>query len=335
MDSRTRATRVLTRRDVRDLLDMNACITAVDEAFRAHADGATLPPGVLGTHVTDGGFHVKTAGLRDARGRAYFAMKINANFPGNPARRGLPTIQGVISLHDATDGALLALMDSMEITTLRTAAATAVAARHLARTDAHALTVIGCGVQGRSQLLALSRVLSVERVFAYDKEPDAAARYASEVAHALACEVQPVADYREAVRASDVVVTCTPSRQPLLFAADVPDGCFVAAVGADSEDKQELAPDLLARSVVVADVLEQCARIGDLHHALAAGALRREDVHAELADVVSGRRPGRRSATEITVFDSTGTALEDVAAAALVYERALDTGAGIDMRLGE
>lgn len=332
--ARVRATRVITRRDVRDLLDMDACIAAVEDAFRAHAGGATLPSGVLGTHVPDGGFHVKTAGLRDAHGRTYFAMKINANFPGNPARHGLPTIQGVISLHDATDGALLALLDSMEITTLRTAAATAVAARHLARADAHVVTVIGCGVQGRSQLLALSRVRSIECVFAFDTEPVAAARFAEEMTHALRCDVQAVATYREAVRGSDVVVTCTPSRRPLLSAADVPAGCFVAAVGADSEDKQELAPDLFACGVVVADVLEQCARIGDLHHALAAGVLRREDVHAELADVVSGRRPGRRAADEITVFDSTGTALEDVAAAALVYERALDSGAGIELRLG-
>ena len=329
-----RGTLVLTRRDVRALLDMDACIAAVDAAFRAHAEGATLRPGVLGTHVPDGGFHVKTAGLRGASGRWYFAMKINANFPGNPARNGLPTIQGVISLHDATDGVLLALLDSMEITTLRTAAATAVAARHLSRADARVVTVLGCGVQGRSQLRALSRVRSVERVFAWDAEPAAAARYAREMTNVLGCDVQAVAEFRDAVRASDVVVTCTPSRRPLLSAADVPPGCFVAAVGADSEDKQELATDLLAHSVVVADVLEQCARIGDLHHALAAGALRREDVHAELSDVVSGRRPGRRTDAEIIVFDSTGTALEDVAAAALVYERAVDAGVGVELRLG-
>jgi ornithine cyclodeaminase/alanine dehydrogenase-like protein (mu-crystallin family) len=134
---------------------------------------------------------------------------------------------------------------------------------------------------------------------------------------------------------SDVVVTCTPSRTPLLAAADVPAGCFVAGVGADSDDKHELAPDLLARGVVVADVLEQCARIGDLHHALAAGAMRRDDVHAELADVVSGRRPGRRSPDEVTVFDSTGTALEDVAAAMVVYERALAERRGMRFRLGD
>lgn len=329
-----RGTLVLTRSDVRALLDLDACIAAVDAAFRAHAMGATLPPGVLGTHVPGGGFHMKTAGLGGPGARSYFAAKINANFPDNPARRGLPTIQGVISLHDATDGVVLAVLDSMEITTLRTAAATAVAARYLARDDARAITVLGCGTQGRSQLLALSRVRSLERVFAWDVEPAAAERYANEMARALGCEVRSVVEYRAAVHASDVVVTCTPSRRPLLSASDVPPGCFVAGVGADSEDKQELAPDLLARSVLVVDVLEQCARIGDLHHALASGAMRREDVHAELADVVSGRRPGRRSDTEVTVFDSTGTALEDVAAAAVVYERAVDAGRGIELRLG-
>lgn len=329
-----RGTLVLTRSDVRALLDLDACIAAVDAAFRAHAMGATLPPGVLGTHVPGGGFHVKTAGLGGAGARSYFAAKINANFPGNPALNGLPTIQGLISLHDATNGVLLAVLDSMEITTLRTAAATAVAARYLARADARVMTVLGCGIQGRSQLLALSRVRSLERVFAWDLDPAAAERYADEMARTIGCEVRSVAKYRESVAASDLVVTCTPSRHPLLWASDVPPGCFVAGVGADNEDKQELAPDLLARGVVVVDVLEQCARIGDLHHALASGAMRRDDVHAELADVVSGRRTGRRSASEITVFDSTGTALEDIAAAALVYERAVDAGRGIELRLG-
>jgi ornithine cyclodeaminase/alanine dehydrogenase-like protein (mu-crystallin family) len=112
-------------------------------------------------------------------------------------------------------------------------------------------------------------------------------------------------------------------------------GAFVAAVGADSPEKQEIEPELLARSAVVADVLEQCAAMGDLHHAIEARILRREDVRAELADVVSGKRPGRTSLDEIVVFDSTGTALQDVAAAALVYERARSCGAGLSVRLGE
>ena len=332
---RVRDTLLLTRTDVAALLDMGTCIAAVEAAFRAHAGGATMPPGVLGTHVTGGGFHVKTAGLTTHDGRRYFVTKTNANFPGNPAQRGLPTIQGVLSLHDATDGSLLALIDSMQITTLRTAAATAVAARHLARADARVVTVIGCGVQGRSQLHALTCVRDVERVFAWDIDRDASERYAREMSAELGLDVVATNDYREAVAESDMVVTCTPSRTPLLAAADVPAGCFVAGVGADSEDKHELAPDLLARGIVVADVLEQCARIGDLHHALAAGTMQRGDVHAELADVVSGRRPGRRSTSEVTLFDSTGTALEDVAAAVAVYERAMAEGRGVPMRLGD
>ncbi len=334
--ARPRDTLVLSRSDVAALLDMDACIAAVEGAFRAHAEGATLPPGVLGTHVSGGGFHVKTAGLATPGGaRRYFATKTNANFPANPVQRGLPTIQGVLSLHDAIDGSLLALLDSMQITTLRTAAATAVAARHLARADARIVTVIGCGVQGRSQLHALGCVRDVRRVFAWDVDREAAERYAREMSEAFGLAVVVVSDYRGAVARSDIVVTCTSSRTPLLTAADVPAGCFVAGVGADSDDKQELAPDLLARSTVVADVLEQCARIGDLHHALAACALRRDEVHAELSDVVSGRRPGRRSPDEVTVFDSTGTALEDVAAAVVVYERASAEGRGARVRLGD
>ena len=330
-----RDTLVLTRTDVGALLDMDACIAAVESAFRAHAEGATLPPGVVATHVDGGGFHVKTAGLVTAGGDRYYVTKTNANFPANPSQRGLPTVQGVVSLHDATDGSLLALLDSMQITTLRTAAATAVAARHLARDDARVVTVIGCGVQGRSQLHALGRVRDVERAFAWDVERETAERYAREMSRALGIDVVAVPGYRDAVARSDVVVTCTPSRVPLLSAADVPAGCFVAGVGADSDVKQELAPDLLARSVVVVDVLEQCERIGDLHHALVAGAMRREQVHAELADVVSGSRPGRTSRDEVTVLDSTGTALEDVAAAVVVYERAVAEGRGVRLRLGD
>ena len=328
----TRPVLLLSGTDVRALLDMDSCISAVEGAFQAQADGATLPAGVLGTHAPEGGFHVKAAGL--TRERAYYACKINANFPGNPARYGLPTVQGVVALFDARSGMLLALMDSMEITTLRTAAATAVAAKYLARMDARTVAILGCGVQGRSQLRALSRVRHIERVHAWDGALGAAEQYAREMTSELGCDVTATDAYRDVVGQCDIVVTCTTSREPLLFAADVSLGTFVAGVGADSENKHELAPDLLARSTLIADVLDQCARIGDLHHALDAGAMSRDQVHAELADVVSGSRPGRRTAEDITVFDSTGTALEDVAAAAVLYERALARGQTRQIELG-
>ena len=130
------------------------------------------------------------------------------------------------------------------------------------------------------------------------------------------------------------MVTCTTARRWFLGVSDVPPGCFVAAVGADNAEKQELEPALLAGSTVVVDLLEQCAAMGDLHHALEAGVMSRQDVHAELAEVVSGQKPGRQTAEEIVVFDSTGTALQDVATAWMVYQRAVAGGVGVPVDLG-
>ena len=227
--------------------------------------------------------------------RLYFAAKTNANFSGNPRRHGLPAIQGVIVLCDADNGCPLAVMDSMEVTARRTAAATAVAAKWLARPDASTVTVCGCGSQGREQLRALARVLPLRRAYAFDLDEAKARAFARDLSAELGFEITPARDHAEAVRSSDVCVTCTPSRAPFLMRDHVAPGTFVAAVGADSSDKQELDPRLMAEAVVVVDVLDQCASIGDLHHALEAGVLTREAVHAELADVVTGRKPGRRS----------------------------------------
>ncbi len=328
-----RETLVLTRRDVLSLLGLEECIAAVEAAFRLHAEGRSLSPGVLGVPSREGGFHIKAAGLDT--GRLYFAAKTNANFPGNPQRHGLPAIQGVIVLCDGENGCPLAVMDSMEVTIRRTAAATAVAAKWLARPDSRTATICGCGAQGRAQLRALAHVLPLQRAFAFDAEEKAARAYALDLSAELGIEVRPVADLAEAVRSSDLCVTCTPSRRPFLFREHVRPGTFVAAVGADSPDKQELDPQLMAAAVLVVDVLDQCASMGDLHHALEAGVVTREGVHAELADLVSGRRPGRRTTDEITIFDSTGTALEDVAAAAVVYEKAVARGVGLAVALGE
>jgi alanine dehydrogenase len=326
-------TRILTRRDVEALLEWDECIAAVEDAFRLHAQGRSLSPGVLGVRAPDGGFHIKAAGLE--LGRLYFAAKTNANFPDNPRRHGLPAIQGVIVLCDASDGRPLALMDSMEVTLRRTAAATAVAARHLARPDARTVTVCGCGTQGRAQLRALARVLPLERALAFDADASVAQAFAADLSRELGFEVAATSDLAGALARSDVCITCTPSRQAFLFREHVRPGTFVAAVGADSADKQELDPALMAAAVVVTDVLEQCASSGDLHHALEAGTMTRDAVHAELADLVSGRKPGRRSPDEITIFDSTGTALQDVAAAAVVFEKAVARDVGVSIALGE
>ena len=328
----TGTTLLITRSEVASLLGLADCIDAVEEAFRLHAEGQSLPPGVLETLTSDGGFHIKAAGLR-LSGGSYFAAKVNGKFPLNPERFGLPTFQGVVVLCDAERGRPLAVMDSMELTALRTAAATGVAARHLARPDSKVATVCGCGVQGRVQLRALAEVLPLDKVYAFDADASRAEEFAREMSDELGLKVAPASTLREAAGESDVCVTCTPSRRPVLRRGDVRPGAFVAGVGADNPLKQELDPALMASGKIVADILEQCASIGDLHHAIEAGAVKRSDVYAELGGIVAGRSPGRTSAEETFIFDSTGTALQDVAAAAVVYEKAVSAGVGVSLNL--
>lgn len=299
-------TLLLTRRDVADLLTIDDCIEAVENAFGLLGRGEVPRPAIAGMHSGGGGFHIKAA-IAGER----FAAKINSNF-----FNAVPRIKGVIVLCDTSDGRVLAVIDSIEITILRTGAATAVAAKYLARENARTALIYGCGTQGHVQAAALRRVRDIERIFAYDANGEAAADFAEQVG----AEAVP------AVVWADIVVTCTPSRTAILH--NVAPGTFVAAIGADSEEKQELAPELMASGKVVTDLTEQCATIGDLHHAIAAGAMRREDVYAELSEVVAGRKPGRKSDDEIIIFDSTGMALQDVAAAAMVYQRAVATGRG-------
>ena len=158
---------------------------------------------------------------------------------------------------------------------------------------------------------------------------------AERVGRRLGFPVTAARDLAVALSESDVCVTCTPSREALVAAADVRPGTFIAAVGADSHGKQELDPKLVATATLVVDVLEQCAEIGELQHALAAGLITRDEVHAELADVVVGRRAGRTRADEITIFDSSGTALQDVAAAVALYDKARGAGRGTEVRLDD
>ena len=188
---------------------------------------------------------------------------------------------------------------------------------------------------GATQLAALAAVLPLQRAWVLDSDHARAEAFAARAATDLGFAVEAAKDLHSAVRGTDVCVTCTPARRAFLGIADVAPGTFVAAVGADNRGKQELEPALVASATLVVDVLEQCAEIGELQHALAAGLLTREGVHAELGDVVTGRRPGRTRDDEITIFDSSGTALQDVAAAVVVYESARATGRGTEVRLDD
>ena len=319
--------RLLTRAEVERVLTPERCIAAVEDAFRQHALGHVPEPGILGMHDAVGSFHVKAGFLR-VDGKLYFAAKLNANFPANPGR-GLPTIQGAVLLSDAENGSPLAIMDSRSITALRTAAATAIAARHLARQHCDTALICGCGGQARSQLEALLCVRKPRRVLAFDADPEQAVQFA----RLFAGSVAVVSDLGAAARSSDIVITCTSASKYFLTREMIRPGTFIAAVGADNENKQEIEPRLMAESKVVTDLTEQARKIGDLHHAIDQGAMSVDAVHAQLGEVAAGRKPGRQGDQETIIFDSTGTGLQDVAAAIAAYEGAVKQHIGTSWSL--
>lgn len=319
-------TLLLGRGDVARLLGLSACIAAVEEVFRTYGEGKVPPPGVLGIKCEAGGLHIKAGYLPGPRN--YIVAKLNTNFAGTIKPGALPTIQGLILLCDGDNGRPLTVLDSIEITIRRTAAASAVAAKYLARPDSSVVTICGCGQQGRAQLRALRTVLPLAKIFAFDLNPAAAQALADDMRDELNVETETVTDPARAMRQSDVCVTCTTATAFFVRQEDVSPGTFIAAVGADDVHKQEIDPVLMGTGKVVADHLEQCCAMGDTHHAIAAGLMRKTDVYAELSEVVAGRKPGRTSASETIIFDSTGVAIEDAVAAVAVYEKARETGAG-------
>lgn len=324
-------TLLLTRREIAALMTPQDYLEAVAQGFAAATAGRAESPAPLHVALAHGGFHAKAAVLQSAR--AYVALKFNANMPGNPQRYGLPTIQGTILLHDGDDGQLLAVMDSGEITQRRTAAATALAARYLARPESAVLAVCGCGAQALAQIEALLAVLPLRRVLLWDLDPVPAQALRARLLASSELEVQIASELAQATHASDVIVTCTSSKQAFLGLEHVRAGCFIAAVGSDSPHKSEIEPALMAAALVVVDSLTQCLEMGDLHHAIQAGAMTAAQVHAQLGELVCTSRSGRSDPEQICLFDSTGVAVQDVASAALVYERARARGVGMPWEL--
>jgi alanine dehydrogenase len=319
-----KSVRLLDRSTVSELLTLDDCISAVEAGFVAHAAGSSLPPKLMHLGGVGGEFHIKAGGIK--ANDSYFACKINGGFFNNKSRLGIPNISGIILLFDGASGTLLAAMDSAHVTQLRTGAVTAIAAKYLARRQSHFATICGAGTQGEIQLRALTRALPLKHAWVWSRS--AANPFAARMSNELGIEVEATTDLVSATTQSDVIVTCTSAHHWFLGRQHVNPGTFVAAIGADSPDKQELEPELLSGSSVICDLVEQCAIAGDLKHAIARGLMGVAEVRGELAQVIAGQAPGRTNAQEIIIFDSTGTAIQDVAAAAMVYERAQVAGRG-------
>jgi ornithine cyclodeaminase len=317
---------ILTEDELRRCVELDAeVIDAIADAFTALAAGRVVMPPVLHMDLAEvqGEVDVKTAFMP---GRPGFAIKVSPGFFDNP-KLGLPSVSGMMMVLSARTGRLEALhLDNGYLTDLRTAAAGAVAARHLARADARVAGVLGAGVQARLQIQALAMVRPIERVLIWARDGAKADAYADDVTRRLGLDVIPVQSAEKLVLESDVVVSATPSRTPLVVADWLQPGLHITAIGADAPGKNELHPAVLERAdLVVCDSRAQCARLGELHHALEQGI---EPATLELGEITSGARPGRTAPDQITVCDLTGTGVQDTAIALLAYEKAKAAGLG-------
>jgi len=326
-------THILSNADIAAVLDFDLAIKAVEQVMTAHGQRRVIEPNLLHADVPRGEFHIKTGGVLHGEDGGVFGLKANGGFFEN-SDRGLPNIVGIIYLSDAETGCPLAVLDSVEISRVRTGAATAVAARLLARPDSRVVTVVGTGTQACTQIEALRHVLPIERVQLVGRTAERTQQKAAAFEAQLGLPVVAYSSVGKALVGADILVTCTPARAPLVALEDIHPGLFIAAIGADSPGKQELTAELTAHCTAVADIRSQCVKVGELQHPIRQGLILPGDVDTELGDVLCGRRPGRTSADEVTLYDSTGTALQDVAVGFEVLVAARHRGLGQTIDLG-
>lgn len=325
---------ILNEDEIRQLISTTEAIDAVEAGFAALAHGKASLPGVINftlpsvhsPEAPKGESHVKGAYIA---GALHFVIKVANSFPDNRAL-GLPVGSGLMLAFDAISGLLDAiLLDNGYLTELRTGAAGAVATRYLAPSTIQRVAFIGAGTQARFQFRAIAAVRHVSSVSIWSRNPVSADAFAREMVDDSGCDAHVAKTVEEAVRGSDLILTATPSSEPLVMADWVEPGTTLIAVGSDTSEKQELDANLLARAdVVIADRLSQCAEFGEIHHALTAGLIKRKDVTGELGDVIVGRIPGRTANDQIIVCDLTGVGVQDAAIAGLALEKARLSGLG-------
>ena len=324
--------RLLTEAHVRSLLPLSDLVTAIEMALARFSAGDVLQPvrSVLMVGPQQAFFGLMPAYVADP---PQLGAKLVTVF-GDNHRRGLPSHLATILLLDPDTGALIALMDGRYITEARTAAVSAVSARHLARADASTLAILGTGVQARSHLEALAAVRPIRDVRVWSPTPASRERFVAEMSGHVPAAITAAASAEAAVRGADIIALVTSSPSPVVEAAWVAAGAHVISVGACRPDQREMDPALVARARLVVDSRAAAlVESGDVVLGLAEGRFDVGHVAGELGDVVRGALAGRTSADEITIFKSLGMAVEDVVAADLVYRRALESGAGTDLTL--
>lgn len=325
----------LTKRDVEPLLSMNEVMQVVEAAFREKGLGyAQMPPKIYLSYPKYNG---------DLRAMPSYlerldvsAVKVVNSHPDNQAKFGLPTVMATIILVDPRNGAPLAVMDGTLITAMRTGAAGGLAAKYLARRGSKVVGFVGAGTQARTQLLALLALyanLDLVKVWSRTRESRETFVSRMKAIHKGLGEIVAVDNVEDAVQGVDILVTTTPSRAPVVLDRWVSEGTHVNCIGADAPGKEELDPAILKRAKIVVDDWEQASHSGEINVPLAKGVISRKDVWGDICEIAAGLKVGRTSESEITVFTSTGLAIQDAATAKLAYDKAVSKKIGYSIEM--
>jgi alanine dehydrogenase len=325
---------VISRKDLENILAMEEVIEAVEAAFTDYAQGRwvipsrthfTLPEGIM--------LYMPSFLSPGTEGKGILGAKLVSVFPGNP-EKGLPLIYGLYLLYDPSTGRPLALIDGVYLTGIRTGAASAVATKYLSRKDSRALGIIGTGVQAGFHLMAILAVRELEVCYLFDWMEDRARRFTEDYSDKLGVNLEVLSSADEVVGKSDVVVTVTTSPTPVFSGSSLREGTHLNVIGAFTPETREVDSETVKKASLFVDSYEGAlSEAGDLLIAMKEGVISRQDIRAELSEVVTGIMPGRTTEDEITLFKSVGFAIEDAAVARLAYDRALEKGIGTQMEI--
>jgi alanine dehydrogenase len=327
-------TLLLTDDEVKGLLSVSEVMEAVERAFAEKSLGrAQMPPKpYLFYHKYDGDLRVMPSYLEKYD---ISAVKIVNSHPENRAKYNLPTVMAVVVLVDPKNGFPLAIMSGKTLTDMRTGAAGGIAAKYLARRDSKIVGMVGAGAQARTQLAGLLEVYGKFEEVRVWSPSETKREFAAEMQHkhGESCRIIPVESIREAVNGADIIVTTTSSRQPLVMENMISAGVHFNCIGADAPGKEELDPAILKRAKIVVDDWEQASHGGEINVPLSLGIITKENIWAEIGEIVAGLKHGREKPDEITIFTSTGLAVQDAVTAKIAYDKAVKKGVGRFIKL--
>lgn len=326
-------TLILNRKEIASILEVKTAIKAVEAAFKELGEGnVEMPPRVpIFVEEYNGAIGFMPAYLRKTK---VLGIKAMSHYEKNPEKHNLPTLLGLIILSDPETGFPFAVMDAALITAMRTGAAGAVGAKYLSRQDSETAGLIGMGKQGTSQILALNEVRKLQKVNAYDVNKKTHASFLEALEGIIDAHVEVTDTPEDAVRCADIVITCTPSTQPIVKPDWLEQGMHITAIGADMPKKSELYPETFGKiDKIVVDSLEQALIVGELKIPLSKGIINKNSIYAQIGEIVAGRKPGRQNDKEITLFKSTGLAIQDVSTAYEVYNIAKERHIGTEVNI--